>query len=110
MRADKSVRPSQLNQVVTAGGLRRELGFERGRGNQTIRHGTSARLPLRRSFSPSGRDRQADFTRRLRKAPILRCDEQNMSQAVWHQVCDRPKIAALKQQFPELFVEYQPKK
>ena len=26
------------------------------------------------------------------------------------QVCDRPKIAALKQQFPELFVEYQPKK
>jgi peptide-methionine (S)-S-oxide reductase len=24
------------------------------------------------------------------------------------QVCDRPKIAALKQQFPELFVEYQP--
>ena len=26
------------------------------------------------------------------------------------QVCDRPKIAALKQQFPELFVEYKPKK
>jgi peptide-methionine (S)-S-oxide reductase len=26
------------------------------------------------------------------------------------QVCDRPKIAALKQQFPELFVDYQPKK
>jgi peptide-methionine (S)-S-oxide reductase len=26
------------------------------------------------------------------------------------QVCDRPKIAALKQQFPGLFVEYQPKK
>jgi peptide-methionine (S)-S-oxide reductase len=26
------------------------------------------------------------------------------------QVCDRPKIGALKQQFPELFVEYQPKK
>jgi len=25
------------------------------------------------------------------------------------QVCDRPKIEALKQQFPELFVEYQPK-
>jgi len=24
------------------------------------------------------------------------------------QVCDRPKIAALKQQFPELFVEYKP--
>ena len=26
------------------------------------------------------------------------------------QVCDRPKIAALEQQFPELFVDYQPKK
>ena len=26
------------------------------------------------------------------------------------QVCDRPKIEALKQQFPELFIEYQPKK
>jgi peptide-methionine (S)-S-oxide reductase len=26
------------------------------------------------------------------------------------QVCDRPKIAALQQQFPELFVEYQPKR
>ena len=26
------------------------------------------------------------------------------------QVCDRPKIDALKQQFPELFVEYTPKK
>lgn len=26
------------------------------------------------------------------------------------QVCDRPKIAALKQQFPELFVEYTPAK
>jgi peptide-methionine (S)-S-oxide reductase len=26
------------------------------------------------------------------------------------QVCDRPKIAALQQQFPELFVEYRPKK
>ncbi len=26
------------------------------------------------------------------------------------QVCDRPKIAALKQQFPELFVDYKPKK
>ena len=26
------------------------------------------------------------------------------------QVCDRPKIEALKQQFPELFVEYKPKK
>ena len=26
------------------------------------------------------------------------------------QVCDRPKIAALEQQFPELFVEYKPKK
>jgi peptide-methionine (S)-S-oxide reductase len=26
------------------------------------------------------------------------------------QVCDRPKIAALLQQFPELFVEYKPKK
>ncbi len=26
------------------------------------------------------------------------------------QVCDRPKIAALQQQFPELFVEYKPKK
>jgi len=26
------------------------------------------------------------------------------------QVCDRPKIEALKQQFPELFVEYEPKK
>lgn len=26
------------------------------------------------------------------------------------QVCDRPKIAALKQQFPELFVEYKPKR
>lgn len=26
------------------------------------------------------------------------------------QVCDRPKIAALKQQFPELFVEYKPSK
>jgi hypothetical protein len=26
------------------------------------------------------------------------------------EVCDRPKIAALKQQFPELFVEYKPKK
>ena len=26
------------------------------------------------------------------------------------QVCDRPKIDALKQQFPELFVEYKPKK
>jgi peptide-methionine (S)-S-oxide reductase len=26
------------------------------------------------------------------------------------QVCDRPKIEALKQQFPELFVEYRPKK
>jgi len=25
------------------------------------------------------------------------------------QVCDRPKIAALQQQFPELFVEYKPK-
>jgi peptide-methionine (S)-S-oxide reductase len=25
------------------------------------------------------------------------------------QVCDRPKIAALKEQFPELFVEYKPK-
>lgn len=26
------------------------------------------------------------------------------------QVCDRPKIAALKEQFPELFVDYRPKK
>jgi peptide-methionine (S)-S-oxide reductase len=26
------------------------------------------------------------------------------------QVCDRPKIDALKQQFPELFIEYKPKK
>jgi peptide-methionine (S)-S-oxide reductase len=26
------------------------------------------------------------------------------------QVCDRPKIAALQQQFPELFVEYKPKR
>jgi peptide-methionine (S)-S-oxide reductase len=26
------------------------------------------------------------------------------------EVCDRPKIAALKAQFPELFVDYQPKK
>src|SRR5690242_98430 len=26
------------------------------------------------------------------------------------QVCDRPKIAALQQQFPELFVEYKPRK
>lgn len=26
------------------------------------------------------------------------------------QVCDRPKIDALRQQFPELFVEYKPKK
>jgi peptide-methionine (S)-S-oxide reductase len=26
------------------------------------------------------------------------------------QICDRPKIAALKQQFPELFVDYKPKK
>jgi len=26
------------------------------------------------------------------------------------QVCDRPKIEALKQQFPDLFVEYKPKK
>ena len=26
------------------------------------------------------------------------------------EVCDRPKIAALKQQFPDLFVEYKPKK
>jgi len=26
------------------------------------------------------------------------------------QVCDRPKIAALKEQFPELFVEYTPKR
>jgi peptide-methionine (S)-S-oxide reductase len=26
------------------------------------------------------------------------------------QVCDRPKIAALQKQFPELFVEYKPKK
>ena len=26
------------------------------------------------------------------------------------QVCDRPKIGALKEQFPELFVEYKPKK
>lgn len=26
------------------------------------------------------------------------------------EVCDRPKIAALKQQFPELFVDYKPKK
>jgi peptide-methionine (S)-S-oxide reductase len=26
------------------------------------------------------------------------------------QVCDRPKIEALKQQFPELFIEYKPKK
>jgi peptide-methionine (S)-S-oxide reductase len=26
------------------------------------------------------------------------------------QVCDRPKIAALKEQFPELFVDYKPKK
>jgi len=26
------------------------------------------------------------------------------------QVCDRPKISALKQQFPELFVDYKPKK
>jgi peptide-methionine (S)-S-oxide reductase len=26
------------------------------------------------------------------------------------QVCDRPKIAALQQQFPELFVDYKPKK
>jgi peptide-methionine (S)-S-oxide reductase len=26
------------------------------------------------------------------------------------QVCDVPKIAALKQQFPELFVEYKPKR
>jgi len=26
------------------------------------------------------------------------------------QVCDRPKIAALKQQFPELFIDYTPKK
>jgi len=26
------------------------------------------------------------------------------------QVCDRPKIEALKQQFPELFVEYKPRK
>jgi peptide-methionine (S)-S-oxide reductase len=25
-------------------------------------------------------------------------------------VCDRPKISALKQQFPELFVDYKPKK
>jgi hypothetical protein len=26
------------------------------------------------------------------------------------EVCDRPKIAALKQQFPELFIDYKPKK
>ena len=26
------------------------------------------------------------------------------------EICDRPKIAALKQQFPELFVDYKPKK
>lgn len=26
------------------------------------------------------------------------------------QVCDRPKIAALQEQFPELFIEYKPKK
>jgi len=26
------------------------------------------------------------------------------------EVCDRPKIAALKQQFPELFVDYKPKR
>ncbi len=26
------------------------------------------------------------------------------------QVCDRPKIAALKQQFPDLFIDYKPKK
>jgi hypothetical protein len=26
------------------------------------------------------------------------------------QVCDLPKMAALKEQFPELFVEYKPKK
>jgi peptide-methionine (S)-S-oxide reductase len=26
------------------------------------------------------------------------------------QVCDRPKVAALKQQFPELFVDYKPKR
>ena len=26
------------------------------------------------------------------------------------QVCDRPKIAALKEQFPELFIDYKPKK
>jgi peptide-methionine (S)-S-oxide reductase len=26
------------------------------------------------------------------------------------QVCDRPKISALKQQFPELFIDYKPKK
>jgi len=25
-------------------------------------------------------------------------------------VCDRPKIAALQEQFPELFIEYKPKK
>jgi len=26
------------------------------------------------------------------------------------EVCDRPKIAALKEQFPELFVDYKPTK
>ncbi len=26
------------------------------------------------------------------------------------QVCDLPKMAALKEQFPELFTEYKPKK
>jgi len=47
---------------------------------------------------------------------FYRAEDYHQDYAYYHpdeayiQVCDRPKIAALQQQFPELFVEYKPKK
>ena len=53
-------------------------------------------------------------TRRTERAidqnePELREDDFNPDNP-YIQVCDRPKITALQQQFPEVFVEYEPKK
>jgi peptide-methionine (S)-S-oxide reductase len=47
---------------------------------------------------------------------FYRAEDYHQDYAYYHpdnpyiQVCDRPKVEALKQQFPELFVEYKPKK
>jgi peptide-methionine (S)-S-oxide reductase len=66
-------------------------------------------------------DRQKVFPRRIvtevsQLKAFYRAEDHHQDYAYYHpgdpyiQVCDRPKMEALKQQFPELFVDYKPKK